>query len=209
MIASEPFCYDCMASHILGMGDVSRHLCRNLKKSNKMHKRCRRGSWRPSLTSMRPSLNLACMGSMGGLVKLIPGMNKVTPQQIHDAESHNHRLHDELNDSQGMCRFGASCQVSFKKEECCTWSGSTQEQVNVQNCSVTDFSDAYADEKSGKCDASSIPGLELGSEEPHSGQSKGKIRHSEKEEEQLGISILVHQLRSRGSAVPKGFGAKK
>jgi hypothetical protein len=88
-------------------------------------------------------------------------------------------------------------------------SGRTQEQVNVLNCSVTDFSDAYADEKSGKCDASSIPGLELGLEEPHSGQSKGKTRHSEKEEEQLGISILVHQLRSRGSAVPKGFGAKK
>ncbi len=88
-------------------------------------------------------------------------------------------------------------------------SGRTQEQVNVLNCSITDFSDAYADEKSGKCDASSIPGLELGLGEPYSGQSKGKIRHSEKEEEQLGISILVHQLRSRGSAVPKGFGAKK
>ncbi|CAK9217154.1 unnamed protein product [Sphagnum troendelagicum] len=176
MTASEPFCYDCMASHILGMGDVSRHLCRNLKKSNKMHKRCRRGSWRPSLTSMRPSLNLACRGSMGGLVKLIPGMNKVTPQQIHDAKSHNHRLHDELNDSQGMCRFGASCQVSFKKEKCCTWFWKNPR---------------------------------AGLEEPHSGQSKGKIRHSEKEEEQLGISILVHQLRSRGSAVPKGFGAKK
>jgi signal recognition particle subunit SRP54 len=116
------------------------------------------------------------MGSMGGLVKLIPGMNKVTPQQIHDAESHNHRLHDQLNDSQGMCRFGAPCQVSFKKEKCCTWFWKNQEQVNVLNCSVTDFSDAYADEESGKCDArgSSIPGLELGLEDPHSGQSKAK-----------------------------------
>jgi len=127
---------------------------------------------------MRPSLDLASMGSMGGLVKLIPGMNKVTLQQIHDAEKSLIITDSMINSMtpKECADLELLAKSPSRRRSVALGSGRTQEQVNVLNCSVTDFSDAYADEESGKRDArgSSIPGLELGLEDPHSGQSKAK-----------------------------------
>ncbi|CAM6007233.1 unnamed protein product [Sphagnum balticum] len=140
---------------------------------------------------MRPSLNLGCMGSMGGLVKLIPGMNKVTPQQIHDAEKSLIITDSMINSMtpKECADLELIAKSPSRRRSVALGSGRTQEQVNVLNCSVTDLSDAYVDEESGKCDArgSSIPGLELGLEDPHSGQSKAKPGTAERKKSSWGF----------------------
>ncbi len=102
----------------------------------------------------------------------------MTLQQIHDAEKSPIITDSTINSMtpKECADLELLAKSPSRRRRVALGSRRTQEQVNVLNCSVTDFSDAYADEGSGKCDArgSSIPGLELGLEDPHSGQSKAK-----------------------------------
>lgn len=115
----------------------------------------------------------------------------MTLQQIHDAEKSPIITDSTINSmTPKECADLELLAKSPSRRRCVALSsGRTQEQVNVLNCSVTDFSDAYADEGSGKCDArgSSIPGLELGLEDPHSGQSKAKPGTSKRKKSSWGF----------------------
>lgn len=90
MDALDPFYPDRMASRILGMGDVLTLVEKAQEvmlqeEAEDMQKRIMEAKFDFN-DFLKQTRSLARMGSMGAMVKMIPGMNKVTPQQVRDAE---------------------------------------------------------------------------------------------------------------------------
>ncbi|MBK4730617.1 signal recognition particle protein [Oxynema sp. CENA135] len=89
--ALQPFYPDRMASRILGMGDVLTLVEKaaeevDIADAEKMHEKIMAAQFdfNDFLKQMRLMKN---MGSLGGVLKLIPGMNKLTDDQLEKGES--------------------------------------------------------------------------------------------------------------------------
>jgi signal recognition particle subunit SRP54 len=99
--ALQPFYPDRMASRILGMGDVLTLVEKareevDIAEAEKMQEKIlsAKFDFTDFLKQMRLLKN---MGSLGGIMKLIPGMNKVTQEQLEKGETELKRVEAMIN----------------------------------------------------------------------------------------------------------------
>lgn len=125
MSALESFYPDRMAGRILGMGDVLTFVEKAQEvmvkeDAEKMQKRIMESKFdfNDFLSQTR---NLSRMGSMSSVMKFIPGMNKVTPQQIRDAEKSLKIMESMIQSMTPKERADPEllCEVSFEKTKSC------------------------------------------------------------------------------------------
>jgi signal recognition particle subunit SRP54 len=99
--ALQPFYPERMASRILGMGDVLTLVEKaqeavDLADAQRMQEKILRAQFDFSDFVQQLRL-LKNMGSLGGLMKLIPGMNQIKPEQIQQAEKQLKRAEAMIN----------------------------------------------------------------------------------------------------------------
>jgi signal recognition particle subunit SRP54 len=99
--ALQPFYPDRMASRILGMGDVLTLVEKareevDFAEAEKMQEKILSAKF--DFTDFLKQMRLLkTMGSLGGIMKLIPGMNKVSQDQLEKGESELHRVEAMIN----------------------------------------------------------------------------------------------------------------
>ncbi|GBG88648.1 hypothetical protein CBR_g48179 [Chara braunii] len=147
---------------------------------------------------------MAKMGSMSGLLKMIPGMNKVTPQQVREAEKSLKIMECMIQSMTQKERSNPDLLASSpsRRRRVAKGSGRTQEQVSQlvsQLFQMRMKMKNLANIMQGK----SIPGLEqmeglLGSRKPKPGTAKRKKRRT-------GEGLATAQ---GFASKPSGFGSK-
>jgi len=212
MNALEPFYPNRMASRILGMGDVLTFV---EKAEEVMLKEDAEEMQRRILEAkfdfndfLKQSRNLARMGSMGGLVKLIPGMNKVTPQQIREAEKSLKITESMINSMTPKERADPEllAKSPSRRRRVALGSGRTQEQVSALVSQIFQMR-VRMKNLATMMQGGSIPGLE-GLDDPLNGRSKAAPGTAKRKKKTR--SGFQSQLIGSGAAdAPKGFGAKK
>lgn len=99
--ALQPFYPDRMASRILGMGDVLTLVEKareevDLAEAEKMQEKILSAKF--DFTDFLKQMRLLkTMGSLGGIMKLIPGMNKLNPDQLQKGETELKRAESMIN----------------------------------------------------------------------------------------------------------------
>ncbi|XP_002964409.2 signal recognition particle 54 kDa protein, chloroplastic [Selaginella moellendorffii] len=210
MNALELFYPDRMASRILGMGDVLSFVEKAQESMVKedaedMQKKIMEAKY--DFNDYLKQLNaLARMGSMGGVLKLIPGMNKVTPQQIREAERSlsiaeamiNAMTPEEREDPELLAKS------PVRRKRVATESGRTEAQVG-QLISQLYQMRAQMKNLAAKMQDGKMPGLEDLEE-----LSKGAKLPPGTARRKKGKSELQKQLSAIGNkqSAPKGFGSK-
>ncbi|KAL2652156.1 hypothetical protein R1flu_020284 [Riccia fluitans] len=136
MSALEPFYPDRMASRILGMGDVLSFVEKAQEvmvqeEAEEMQRRIMEAKFDFN-DFLKQTRNLARMGSMGGLMKLIPGMNKISPQQIAEAEKSLKVMESMINSMTPKERADPELLASSpsRRRRVAQGSGRSQEQVS-------------------------------------------------------------------------------
>lgn len=136
MKSLEPFYPDRMASRILGMGDVL-SLVEKAQESmaqeeaDEMQKRILEAKFDFN-DFLKQTRSIARMGSMSGLVRLIPGMNKVSPQQVQEAEKSLKVMESMINSMTTKERADPEllAKSPSRRRRVAVGSGRSQEQVS-------------------------------------------------------------------------------
>ncbi|CAI5995225.1 unnamed protein product [Closterium sp. NIES-65] len=209
MSALEPFYPDRMASRILGMGDVLSFV----EKAQELMDKEDEAELRKRIMEAKFDFNdmlkqtrmMARMGSMGGMLKLIPGMNKLTPQQVREAEKSLKVMESMIASMTNQERADPEllAKSPSRRRRIAKGSGRSQEQVSAlisQLFQMRVRMKAVADMVSGKS-MPAIPGLDTsGAKKASSGKAKRKKSRSGFSQ-QLGDNTAV-------AAGAKGFGGR-
>ncbi|CAI7740107.1 unnamed protein product [Closterium sp. NIES-53] len=209
MSALEPFYPDRMASRILGMGDV----LSLVEKAQELMDKEDEAELRKRIMEAKFDFNdmlkqtrmMARMGSMGGMLKLIPGMNKLTPQQVREAEKSLKVMESMIGSMTNQERADPEllAKSPSRRRRIAKGSGRSQEQVSAlisQLFQMRVRMKAVADMVSGKA-MPAIPGLDTsGAKKASSGKAKRKKSRTGFSQ-QLGDNTAV-------AAGAKGFGGR-
>ena len=140
--ALQPFYPDRMASRILGMGDVLTLVEKaqeeiNLEDAEKMQEKIlsAKFDFTDFLKQMRLLKN---MGSLGGIMKMIPGMNKLSDDQLKQGETQLKRYEAMINSMTGKERRDPDLLSSSPSRRRRIASGSGYREGDVSKL-VTDF----------------------------------------------------------------------
>ncbi len=140
--ALQPFYPDRMASRILGMGDVLTLVEKaqeeiNLEDAEKMQEKIlsAKFDFTDFLKQMRLLKN---MGSLGGIMKMIPGMNKLSDDQLKQGETQLKRCEAMINSMTGKERRDPDLLSSSPSRRRRIASGSGYREGDVSKL-VTDF----------------------------------------------------------------------
>lgn len=140
--ALQPFYPDRMASRILGMGDVLTLVEKaqeeiNLEDAEKMQEKIlsAKFDFTDFLKQMRLLKN---MGSLGGIMKMIPGMNKLSEDQLKQGETQLKRCEAMINSMTGKERRDPDLLSSSPSRRRRIASGSGYREGDVSKL-VTDF----------------------------------------------------------------------
>ncbi|GJP49599.1 hypothetical protein CLOM_g8786 [Closterium sp. NIES-68] len=210
MSALEPFYPDRMASRILGMGDV----LSLVEKAQDLMDKEDEAELRKRIMEAKFDFNdmlkqtrmMARMGSMGGMLKLIPGMNKLTPQQVREAEKSLKVMESMISSMTVQERADPEllAKSPSRRRRIARGSGRSQEQVSAlisQLFQMRVRMKAVADMVSGKS-MPNIPGLDTsGAKKAAPGKAKRKKSRTGFSQ-QLGDSAAV-------AAGARGFGGPK
>ncbi|CAM6082113.1 unnamed protein product [Calypogeia fissa] len=208
MKALEPFYPDRMASRILGMGDVLSFVEKAQEvmlqeEAEEMQKRIMEAKFDFN-DFLKQTRSLARMGSMGGLVKLIPGMNKVSPQQIQEAEKSLKVMESMINSMTRKERADPDllAKSPSRRRRVAAGSGRTQEQVS-QLVSQLFQMRARMKNLSAMLQGGSVPGL--GALEESLRERKAPPGTAKRKKSRSGMQ---QQLSTAARTPVKGFGAK-
>ncbi|KAL3699669.1 hypothetical protein R1sor_017691 [Riccia sorocarpa] len=207
MTALEPFYPDRMASRILGMGDVLSFVEKAQEvmvqeEAEEMQRRIMEAKFDFN-DFLKQTRNLARMGSMGGLMKLIPGMNKISPQQISEAEKSLKVMESMINSMTKQERENPEllAQSPSRRRRIAVGSGRSQEQVS-QLVSQLFQMRARMKNLSTMMQGGSVPGLGA-LEEQLSGGRKAPPGTAKRRKPKPGL-----QVSGPARSAAKGFGSK-
>eukprot|EP00270_Netrium_digitus_P003784 TRINITY_DN1454_c0_g3_i2.p1 TRINITY_DN1454_c0_g3~~TRINITY_DN1454_c0_g3_i2.p1 ORF type:complete len:565 (+),score=184.12 TRINITY_DN1454_c0_g3_i2:167-1861(+) len=212
MTALEPFYPERMAGRILGMGDVlsfveKAEAAMVAEDQELLRKKIMEAKF-DFEDMLKQTRMIANMGSMSSVLKLIPGMNKVTPQQIQDAEKSLKLMEAMINSMTPKERKHPETltESPSRRRRIAKGSGRTQEQVGQlvsQLFRMRVQMKALNDLMAGKS-LPQIPGMEAlgGPKKASSGTAKRRRSRAGPSEP---LSPVTAAVNSRG----KGFGSKK
>lgn len=161
--ALQPFYPERMASRILGMGDVLTLVEKaqeeiDIADAEKMQEKIlsAKFDFTDFLKQMRLLKN---MGSLGGIIKMIPGMNKLTDEQLHKGETQLKRCEAMINSMTIEERNNPELLSSSPNRRKRIAKGSGYKDVDV-NKLIGDFQRMRSMmQKMGQGDLSKIPGM--------------------------------------------------
>lgn len=212
MEALEPFYPDRLAGRILGMGDVLSFVEKAeevmlKEEAEELQKKIMEAQFDFN-DFLKQTRALARMGPMNRLVSMIPGMGKVTPQQIREAEKSLKIVESMINSMTPKERADPEllAKSPSRRRRVALGSGRSQEQVS-QLVSQLFQMRARMKNLMSMLQGGSIPGLDnledslKSARKAPPGTAKRKKARSELQKQYV-------TARS-GVAAPKGFGAKQ
>ncbi|KAG0554029.1 hypothetical protein M758_12G061100 [Ceratodon purpureus] len=216
MSALEPFYPERMASRILGMGDVLTFVEKAQEVMVKedadiMQKRILEAKFDFN-DFLKQTQNMARMGSMSSVMKFIPGMNKVTPQQIREAEKSLKIMESMINSMTPKEREDPEllAKSPSRRRRVAMGSGRSQEQVSALVAQLFQMR-ARMKNLATMMQGGSIPGME-GLEDGLKGGRKAAPGTAKRKKSRGFASQLAEsgvKTASKGSGGFGGFGGKK
>ncbi|KAJ7537310.1 hypothetical protein O6H91_11G000600 [Diphasiastrum complanatum] len=212
MTALEPFYPDRMASRILGMGDILSFVEKAQEvmmqeEAEEMQKKIMEAKFDFN-DFLKQTRMMARMGSMGGMLKFIPGMNKVSPLQIREAEKSLKVMESMINSMTPEERADPELLTKSpsRRRRIALGSGRTQEQVS-QLVSQLFQMRARMKNLATLMQGGKVPGLDNLDESLRSSQKAppgtAKRRRTKTELQKLLTKV------GQGGSVAKGFGSKR
>lgn len=216
MSALEPFYPDRMASRILGMGDVLSFVEKaqevmDKEDESELRKRIMEAKFDFN-DMLKQTKMMARMGSMGGMLKLIPGMNKISPQQIREAEKSLKVMESMINSMTTLERSDPEllAKSPSRRRRIAKGSGRSQEQVSGMISQLFQMRvrmKAVSDMMTGK-GMPNIPGLDT------TGAKKAAPGKAKRRKSKSGFSQQLDDGAAAATPAPvsaasRGFGARK